>query len=255
MHMNKKRKLRESALRWLLYFFIATGTTNAQPPLAHHDSLKVSKREIRGDTTPIVLKEFSQAQIEALKADPDLKYSNPPTVGQSLWERFLSWLAKLIGSLFKNTTFKGIGKIILYALGSIALIYLIMALLRVNPKTLFLRSSGIVPPAEFFHENIHEMDFEKLIQEATAKNDFRIATRLVFLYALKILADHQLIDWNPGKTNYDYIQEIQQADLKDGFADLSTYFEYAWYGNFKVTPEIFASIRIAFQQWRTKVEI
>lgn len=219
------------------------------------DSVQAKPRELSVDTSRVIPKKFSLEQLEALKADSDLNYADPPTVGQTLWSRFLQWIAKALGSLFRNTTFSGVGKIILYALGMTAFIYVILALLRINPITVFRRGVDVGSPAEALHENIHEMDFEKLIQEATAKNDFRVGTRLVFLYALKILADHHLIDWNPGKTNYEYVQEIQRSDLKDGFADLSTYFEYAWYGNFKVTPEIFNNIRSAFSSWRTKVEI
>ena len=52
-----------------------------------------------------------------------------------------------------------------------------------------------------------------------------------------------------------YVQELKQTDLKDGFADLSTYFEYAWYGNFKVTPQIFDNMRSAFHDLRTKAKL
>jgi len=219
------------------------------------DSTETNRSELRADTSYILEKRFSYERIEKLKADPDLKYADPPTVGQTLWDRFLQFIEKLLSSLFSNTTFTGVGKIILYAVGLIALIYLILALLRVNAMTLLNKGADVASPARVFHENIHEMDFEKLIKEATTEKDFKVATRLVFLYALKILSDHHLIDWNAGKTNHEYVQEIQQPDLKDGFADLSTYFEYAWYGNFKVTSEIFDNMQSAFHNWRAKLEI
>ncbi len=219
------------------------------------DTLETKQRAIIPDTSRVIQKEFSSQQIESLKADPDLNYADPPTVGETLWDRFLQWLGEFISSLFRNTTFQGVGKTILYGLGLVLLIYIIMTILKVNPMTLFLKGADAGNATQVLHENIHEMDFEKLIQEATSKNDFRIATRLVFLYALKILSDNHLIDWNAGKTNYEYVQEIKQADVKDGFANLSTYFEYAWYGNFKVTPEIFNNMRSDFGDWRTKVEI
>lgn len=234
---------------------VSLNTEAQQTTSVENDSTTTITRKFGTDTSRIIQKKFSKEQVENLKSDPDLNYADPPTVGQTLWSRFLQWLAKALGSLFRNTTFSSVGKIILYALGLTALIYVILALLRINPITVFRKGVDVAGTAEALHENIHEMDFEKLIQEATAKNDFRVGTRLVFLYALKILADHRLIDWNPGKTNYDYVQEIQHPDLKDGFADLSTYFEYAWYGNFKVTPEIFDNIRSAFYSWRTKVEV
>jgi hypothetical protein len=240
-----------------LCFLLASFSVSAQQEAdtIELDSTKTSQSAFRQDTTHVTQQKFSSDKVETLKADPDLNYNDPPTVGESLWDRFLQWLGRLIGSLFRNTTFSGVGKLIMYGLGLALLIYIIMVLLKVNPMTFFLKGADVTGSAEVLHENIHEMDFEKLIHEATTKNDFRAATRLVFLYALKILSDKHLIDWNPGKTNYEYVQEIQQAELKDGFANLSTYFEYAWYGNFKVTPQIFDNMRLDFQSWRTKVEI
>jgi hypothetical protein len=106
---------------------------------------------------------------------------------------------------------------------------------------------------KIFHENIHEMDFEKLIQEAVNKNEFRAATRLVFLHALKLLSDKHLIDFSPGKTNHDYVEELKPGELKSGLNELSFYFDYAWYGNFDVTQSQFQKIISVFNAWRARV--
>jgi len=218
------------------------------------DSSRVTRQALPADTSRVVLKKFSSEQINTLKADPELNYEDPPSVAQSLWARFLRWLVDQISRFFRNTTAARIGEGLLYALGLTVVSALILALLRVNGFRMFFKGNDAIPPPETLEENIHEMDFEKLILDATAKNDFRIATRLIFLYSLKILSDRQLIQWNPGKTNHDYVQEIRQGDLKDGFAELSFYFGYAWYGNFTVTPEIFSTIHTAFYNWRARAQ-
>lgn len=104
-----------------------------------------------------------------------------------------------------------------------------------------------------FHENIHEMDFEKLIQEATARQDFRQGTRLILLYALRLLSDQHLIQWEAGKTNHDYVNEIEAQELKTGLNEISFYFDYAWYGNFTVSPEAFEKVQATFDAWRQKL--
>lgn len=242
---------------FIVCFWVASLSANSLhlSTQSESDSGKVSQYKFRADTSHVIQKKFSSEQTKKLKADPDLNYETPATVGETLWDRFLQFIGDLLASLFKNTTFTGAGKIVIWAVALAVLVYIIMVLLRVNPLTLFLKGADVAGAAEVFHENIHEMDFEKLIQGATAQKDFRTATRFVFLYALKILSDHHMIDWSAGKTNYEYVNEIQRLDLKDGFADLSTYFEYAWYGNFKVTPEIFDNMQSTFHSWRTKVEI
>ena len=102
-------------------------------------------------------------------------------------------------------------------------------------------------------ENIHEMDFDKLVQEALSKKEFRLAIRLTFLHGLKLLSDRQHIYWEPGKTNHDYLDELKAPELKSDFAKLNYYFEWAWYGNFKVSQDTFNHVKDLFNHWKTKI--
>lgn len=206
------------------------------------------------DTTFLTRKSFSEAEVQKLKDNKDLNYKEVPTVAESLWDRLLTWLNTIFMSLFAKATMTDLGRIFMYALGVIALIIIIMALLKVNAFRIF---SGNADQGKFgynvLHENIHEMDFDKLIHDAVDKKDFRIATRLVFLYALKLLSEKHLIQWQAGKTNHDYVEEIGVSELKTGLNELSFYFDYAWYGNFKINHEQYQKVDTLFQAWRTKI--
>ena len=85
------------------------------------------------------------------------------------------------------------------------------------------------------------------------KNDYRLGVRLVFLYALKTLSDKGLIQWDQGKTNHDYLNELRVTELQKGFNELNFYFEYAWYGNFNITPNVFSHVRRIFEEWKRSV--
>ena len=206
------------------------------------------------DTLKIITRSFSSADADKLKADPDLNYKQPPTVAKSLWDRFKQWLAWFFETLFKNATTTDLGRVIMYAIAGVLLIVVIMMLLKVNAFKVFYSGADQAKQTyQVFHENIHEMNFEKLIQDATEKKEFRLATRLIFLHALKLLADKHLIDFNPGKTNHDYVEELKTSDLKTGLNALSFYFDYAWYGNFTINDTQFEKIKNTFAQWRTKM--
>jgi hypothetical protein len=216
-----------------------------------------TEKNFRGinDTLQIESRTFSPADINKLKSDPDLNYEQPPTVAESLWDRFKQWIAWFFENLFDQVVTTDLGRLLMYTLAGVLLVVVIMMLLKVNAFRVFY-SGADQPrlPYQVFHENIHEMDFEKLIQEATDKSEFRLATRLVFLYALKILSDKHLIEFNPGKTNHDFVEELNVADLKTGLNELSFYFEYAWYGNFLITDDQFKKIKSTFMEWRTRVK-
>lgn len=207
------------------------------------------------DTLAVTHKKFSTATIETLKADDELQYTQPPTIAETLWQRIKRWINWFFSSLFEKTTTTDLGRFLLFSLAVVAIIIIVMTLMRVNALRVFYSGADKAAPAySVFHENIHEMNFEKLIQQATDKKEFRLATRLVFLFALKLLADKQLIEFKAGKTNHDYVEELKAGDLKTGLNELSFYFDYAWYGNFMINESHFQKINQTFTFWKEKVQ-
>lgn len=206
------------------------------------------------DTLKINTRSFSGAEVDQLKSDPDLNYQQPPTIVESLWDRFKQMLAWFFESLFEKASTTDVGLVIMYTLAGILVIIVIMMLLKVNAFKVFYSGADQPKPSyQVFHENIHELNFEQLIKEATEKNELRLATRLIFLHALKLLSDRHLIEFNPGKTNHDYVEELKTSDLKTGLNELSFYFDYAWYGNFAINDTQFQRINNTFAEWRTKI--
>ncbi len=207
------------------------------------------------DSTIIDKRSFNNTTIDELRNDPQLQYKQPPTVAESLWDRLKQWLYQLLRALFEGATLTDIGRILIYTAGLVLLILIILTLLKVNAfRVFFSRADENKIEYKVFHENIHEMDFEKLIREASERKDFRLGTRLILLYALKLLSDKHLIQWEAGKTNHDYVNEINTPELKTGLNEISFYFDYAWYGNFSVPPETFQKIQNTFADWRLKLK-
>ena len=207
------------------------------------------------DTTEITSRNADPETLQKLKSDPDLQYKEPPTIAESLWDRFRLWILQMIASIFESAVTMNWGKLIAYIIGIVLMVVLIMMLLKVNAFKVFYSGEGSGPfRYNALDENIHEMDFEKLIDQAVAKKDYRGGVRLLFLYALKMLSDRNHIHWDQGKTNQDYIDELKLAELKPGFSDLNYYFEYAWYGNFKVNAETFEHVRDIFKTWKTIIK-
>lgn len=249
--------------KWVISFFLvflsAPNFCYSQTQDSSNNSSYTAESDIRefhgvNDTTRVPKKSFDETVIQKLKSDPDLNYKEAPTVAESLWDRLLSWIDQFLSSLFENATMTDVGRILMYIIGIIALIVIIMALLKVNAFRVFY---GNADQGQFkynvLHENIHEMDFEKLIQEAVDKNDFRIATRLIFLFALKLLSEKHLIQWQAGKTNHDYVNELTIGELKTGLNELSFYFDYAWYGHFNINRDQYQKVDGLFKDWKTRL--
>ena len=104
-----------------------------------------------------------------------------------------------------------------------------------------------------FSENIHELDFEKMIAEAVKKKMYRLAVRLHYLKTLKKLTDKELIHWQINKTNVDYMREMQTKPLHEDFRHLTYWFDHVWYGNFELTSAHFEDIEQHFLTFEKEI--
>ncbi|MFZ4626744.1 MAG: DUF4129 domain-containing protein [Blastocatellia bacterium] len=69
-------------------------------------------------------------------------------------------------------------------------------------------------------------------ERLAAEEDFRTATRLVYLATLIHLADLGMITLHPAISNRDYVQSLRhQEEMASLFVHLTIRFEEAWYGN------------------------
>lgn len=245
----------------LVLMMLVSYCVNAQEPdsLEAGDSTLVSAYESQpastapADTMSVNVRSFHSQTLQELKADPDLQYGVAPTVAESLWQRFWRWVGRFIESLFESATTTNWGRLFAYAFLLIGFIVIILMILKVNAYRVFYGDAASPIQHHTLDENIHEMDFERLIQEALARQDHRLGVRLLFLYALKMLSDKNHIHWMQGKTNHDYLNELSSGDIKRGFSELNYFFEYAWYGNFLVTDGVYARVKQTFDEWRRRI--
>jgi hypothetical protein len=204
------------------------------------------------DSTHVEVRQFDQTKIEELKADPDMDYGRSPA-GVSLWERFKRWIKRLLSQILNTVASTDWMNVVIVALVLAGAVYLIIWWFKSKDYKMFYSDSVEKLNHGVLHEDIHALDFEKLISEALQRKEYRLAIRLLFLQALKLLADTEHIHWQPGKTNHDYVEELQSGKLKSGFNELSFYFEFAWYGNFSVNETLYQKVNSLFNNWKVNV--
>jgi len=255
-----------------IFFILFSRPANAQedsiPEIPHDldaylDSVQYTEEDYEfdepvsffpADTLPVQPRDFDESILKELREDKDFDYSEPPTIGESLWDRFWQWIGQIIGKIFEGAITTNWGRLFLYAGCVIVLVIIVMAVLKVDAFKVLFKGADIASGSGVFHENIHSMNFESLIQEAIGKQDFRNGVRLVFLYSLKLLSDGHHIHWEAGKTNHDYLEELKAAELKPGLGELSFYFDYAWYGGFHVSETQFARVQNIFNDWKGNIQ-
>ncbi|MEN1784867.1 MAG: hypothetical protein AAGF77_06960 [Bacteroidota bacterium] len=165
------------------------------------------------------------------------------------------WLLEQIASLLKvNPT--GASKIlrvleiIFYSLIIIGVIYLIIRIiLNKEARWIFKKNREKANTLSFeINENIQEVDFDTLINEAVAQKDFRTAIRYYYLLLLKKLDQFNIIDFDAQKTTFDYQLEVEGSAYASGFNKATHYYTYIWYGEFFIDEEEYGTTSGVYQQ-------
>ena len=208
------------------------------------------------DTSWVSLRNFNNQKLQAYKENSDFIYESNYSETSGLIERIFVWiLNKIFGRYSGSQVYNFIYNTFLYVLTPLAIIFILWKLFGAD-KRFFLYGGSKKNKINFEEapENIHEINFDKLIQEAISKQQYRLAVRLSYLLVLKELTIKNLIAWSPEKTNYEYLGEIKENKLRDQFAHNSLMYEYIWYGDFNIDQENFAKVSSGFRNFTEQIK-
>jgi hypothetical protein len=202
------------------------------------------------DQTPVQVRSVDAERLDDIRSSRDYQYGDdlPPTA--SIWDRIWLWFWMKVARLFTAKAYVNGGQYVLLALLGALVIWLLYKAEFLN--RLFPGKARNLPlDYETFDENIHAIDFNTRINEAVEQRNYRLAVRLLYLQTLKRLTDRGLIQWQANKTNRQYAYELTGNPARLPFEQLTTQFEYVWYGDFPVDEARFGQIRDNFQQFNT----
>ena len=213
------------------------------------------------DMAKVAIDRTSKVEARHFDSKFKSKYTNENFIYEfkepekSALDKFKEAVARFLNKLFGNA----IGRIsantistIFYCIAGLIILFVIhlivKAVMNKEGKWVFGRSSDtkIIDYSDI-EQNIHNVNFEKLIQEALAQGNTRLAIRFHYLWLLKKMTDKNIIEWDIEKTNSDYSYEIKNEKLKNDFDYLSYLYNYTWYGEFELTEDTFSKTRKSFE--------
>lgn len=215
---------------------------------------QLSARQIQTDTTTsIQVRPVPEALLDSLTRSGDFSYQNAEEP-ETLWERIQRWIFQNIFQMLQNDWVRVFFKIAFFAIFAVILIGLINQILGGNITGAFVSGTKDTPgvsAAEVIHPE--ERDLDALLKTALDENRYQDAVKLQYLIALRLLNRNAQIHWRSDKTNHDYLQEIEDPELRQLFSRLTRYFEYAEYGNFPVQEKTYRNAGEAFGHLFEKV--
>lgn len=200
------------------------------------------------DKVPVQVRSANADLLDKLRSSRDYQYGDdvPPTA--SLWDQFWAWFWLKVGELLRTRAYRSVGQYVLM-LGIAGLVVWLLYKAQVLNRLFPGQARNLGLDYTTLDEDIHAINFADRIDEAVAGRNYRLAVRLLYLQTLKRLTDTGLIRWQPNKTNRQYAYELTGNPARLGFEQLTTHFEYVWYGDFPVDETRFNSIRQAFTQF------
>lgn len=196
------------------------------------------------DTSALAPRTPNAKNLAALRSSRDYRYDIDPTLPQNpimlLIGKFLRGLNKLLTA----KSYKNFWQYVLMVLMTIMVLYLLYKAKVFNfifPEKLKKEKLAFAST----QENIHEINFDAMLEHALHQNDYRLSIRMLYLKTLKLFADHHLIQWHPDRTNHSYLEELIDTPFYPDFKKMTYFFEWAWYGNFKVQEPEYT----AMQDW------
>lgn len=201
---------------------------------------------------PIDPRGFDSLELAKYTQDPDFYYDRkiapPPT--DTFWDAIANYFNKLIDSLFEVQGADRAWYFLKLFLAIAIVLYALSRLTGMDLQALFFKSNQTQSiELEIFDENIHEMDFEQLIDEAISKGNYKLAIRLYYLKALKALEAKDIIKWEKDKTNADYRREVSKSNYSDSFAEITKLFDYVCYGEFQLDTGSFEMSKEKFKHF------
>lgn len=204
------------------------------------------------------MRQFDQEKLNDYVNDSDYQYDlQQPSDRLSWWERFKMWLYQKIASLFSSVPGgKDTRNTILLIIAGALLVFAIIKFIGADPRSLFGRkakSAELV--GEEVETDIHSISFEEMIADAISKQQYKRAVRLFYLKSLKQLSDREWIEWQPYKTNYEYVRELKKSELSTDFRQITYLFEYIWYGDFHLDQNSFKETEQQFASFEQKLKM
>ncbi|MFT3679750.1 MAG: DUF4129 domain-containing protein [Ferruginibacter sp.] len=156
-----------------------------------------------------------------------------------------SWLVKFLSS-----------KITRYFFWVLAACFILFVLYRLFFADGFFRRSAMRTDRVSLkeEETLQEVDLNKQIAAAVAEKNYRAATRYLYLQVLQQLADMEIISYAADKTNRQYFYELGGKPYQQAFAEISSHYEYVWYGGFEIGGDMYEKINNSFKQFNRQVK-
>ena len=168
------------------------------------------------------------------------------------WNAFLQWL---FGDYQTNAFWSAVLSALPYIFLILVLGLITWLFIRLNPGNAVM-AEPITGRVNLKKEEdiVKSADISSLINEAIRDENYRLAVRYLYLKSLRLLDQKDHIQYRFQKTNEDYINEINEAEIKNQFTKITRLYDFIWYGDFDLSKSRFQKVKREFSQMENNLK-
>lgn len=206
------------------------------------------------DSSRVEVRTVDAQTLQSITNEEVFEYNELPQNPESFWSRLMQWVIQIIQYIANNRWASVFIRVVFFGIFGLVLIGLINQLLKGNLGTAFSKKkAGQQVSLNIGESNPATTNYDKLLEEALAQNNYHDAVRLLYLKALQRLNTGNLISWKPDKTNHDYLHEIGNHPANTTFSQLTLYYEYVEYGDFQIDHSGFSKVQDIYERFKEKL--
>jgi len=248
-------------------FFFSYFALKAQDSIPVQNEEKVEVRDYwKKDAFDDVLKDETLLPRDSLvqvdysrihkKYAAEFDYDEANVDGLSFQEKLQRRIKQFLELLFPKWGYQS-GKLyqnLFIFLGISILVFVIYKLVFSGKRVLIIDKKEIQQEETLFIEkNLKRLDLKDYIERAIESGKFELAIRYLYLANLQALAKNDFIDWDYRKTNSEFLNEIQDKDLKQRFQETTSIFNFIWFGEFEINAEQFEHYKGVFLNFKNQI--
>lgn len=203
--------------------------------------------DVRYDSSDVRLRVPAEGALERYRDDPAFDYGEAAPPEPSWWDRMWRAFAEKVLAPLQNAQSGRVATWGLLLLLAGILVVALLRLLQMDVGGAFRRRAARVSgKGDDELKAMPTSDAQAALRRAEAKNNYRLAVRLHYLLLLREMDRSGLIDARPEKTNRQYVEEARGTPLYDDFRELTTLFDYVWYGEIDLDADRYDTLRRRF---------
>ncbi|WP_114747860.1 DUF4129 domain-containing protein [Pleomorphovibrio marinus] len=225
---------------------------------AFPESGYLNKTKHYPDTSTTETNKFNRDLYESIRTQAEFSYVDIQA-SKSWGERLNQWLTdkwkRLWSWIFNGGKATGIGAILMKIIPYLSILLLLVVIFWVMTKLEHVQSRdhglSVSPNLASEGDLVANAQFAELIQDALKNKNYALALRFRYLHALQLLSKQGLIQWQDQKTNSDYLQEIENPEIRGSFWEITRWYQLVWYGKREMDELLFLEANQVFERFKT----